>query len=117
MDKYVLVAGHRLDEPITLRRVEPLDGAFLHRLSPGLDIKKTRPRFLRATPQAGFRRSAEFPSLELHRRENAQSNGLNPIVPHIATRNLRVSKLMARLGKSGVAAEQQRPAIARRGGP
>jgi hypothetical protein len=40
----------------------------LHRLSPGLDIKKTRPRFLRATPQAGFRMSAEFLSRETHSR-------------------------------------------------
>jgi hypothetical protein len=29
---------------------------------------------------------------------NAQSIGLNPIVPDIATRNLRVSKLLARVG-------------------
>src|SRR4030081_1584961 len=69
MDEHVLIAGHRLDEAITLGRVEPLDGAFLHRLSPGLDIKKTRPRFLRATPQAGFRMSAEFPSLIFQVRE------------------------------------------------
>jgi hypothetical protein len=34
------------------------------------------------------------------RSRNAQSIGLNPIVLHIATRNLRVSKLLARLGKS-----------------
>src|SRR5208337_3376836 len=68
MDEHVLIAGHRLDEPITLGRVEPLDGAFLHRLSPGLDVKKTRPRYLRATPQAGFRMSAEFPSRETHSR-------------------------------------------------
>src|SRR3954466_6732233 len=54
MDQHVLIAGHRLDEPITLGRVEPLDGAFLHRLSPGLDVKKTRSRYLRATPQAGL---------------------------------------------------------------
>src|SRR6266403_4997186 len=68
MDEHVLIAGHRLDEPITLGWVEPLDGAFLHRLSPGLDIKKTRPRILRATPQAGFRMSAQFLSRETHSR-------------------------------------------------
>src|SRR3954451_19004158 len=45
MDEHVLVSLHRLDEPITLGRVEPLDGAFLHRLSPGLDVKKTRSRY------------------------------------------------------------------------
>src|ERR1700722_11689469 len=45
MDEHVLIADRRLDEPITLCRVEPLDGAFLHRLSPGLDVKTTRPRF------------------------------------------------------------------------
>src|ERR1700729_209406 len=68
MDEHVLIAGHRLDEPITLCRVEPLDGAFLHRLSPGLDVKKTRPRFSRATPQAGFRMSAQFPRRKTHSR-------------------------------------------------
>src|SRR6187549_2847469 len=85
MDEHVLIAGHRLDEPITLGRVEPLDGAFLHRLSPGLDIKKTRPRFSRATPQAGFRKSAEFPSLERHRRETHSRTvwiRLYPILQH-----------------------------------
>src|ERR1700732_3050909 len=92
MDEHVLIAGHRLDEPIPLRRVEPLDGAFLHRLSPGLDIKKTRPRILRATPQAGF-----WDVCSISQSRNAQSIGLNPIVPDIATRNLRVSKLLARL--------------------
>src|SRR5580698_9103030 len=34
MDEDVLVADGRLDEPVTLGRVEPLDGALLHRLSP-----------------------------------------------------------------------------------
>src|SRR6266540_954092 len=28
MNEYVLVAGLRADEPVTLRRIEPLDGAF-----------------------------------------------------------------------------------------
>jgi hypothetical protein len=96
MDEHVLIADHRLDEPITLRRVEPLDGAFLHRLSPGLDVKKTRPRFLRAAPQAGL---SDVCSISQSR--NAQSIGLNPIVPDIATRILRVSKLLARHRKSG----------------
>src|SRR4030088_1874661 len=68
MDEHVLIAGHRLDEPLTLCRVEPLDGAFLHRLSPGLDVKKTPPQFLRPTPQAGFRMSAQFLSRETHSR-------------------------------------------------
>src|ERR1043166_2633934 len=95
MDEHILVSLHRLDEPITLGRVEPLDGAFLHRLSPGLDVKKTRPRFLRATPQAGF---SDVCSISWSR--NAQSIGLNPIVPDIATRNLRVSKPLAWLKKS-----------------
>src|SRR5258708_31707132 len=96
MDEHVLIAGHRLDEPITLCRVEPLDGAFLHRLSPGLDVKKTRPRFTRATPQAGF--SDVCCSISWPR--NAQSIALNPIVPAIATRNFRVSKLLARFTTS-----------------
>jgi hypothetical protein len=101
MDKHILIAGHRLDEPITLGRVEPLDGAFLHRLSPGLDIKKTRPRFLRATPQTGLSDVCSISESDISRSRNAQSIGLNPIVPDIATRNLRVSKPLARLGKSG----------------
>src|SRR5450756_62546 len=68
MDEHVLIADRGLDEPITLCRVEPLDGAFLHRLSPGLDVKKTRLRILRATPQAAFRMSAQFLSRETHSR-------------------------------------------------
>src|SRR5215471_5195110 len=36
VNEHVLVAGLGPDEPVTLRRVEPLDGAFLHRRSPGL---------------------------------------------------------------------------------
>jgi hypothetical protein len=66
--------------------------------------------------------SAEFPSLQTSSSRNAQSIGLNPIVPDIATRNLRVSKLLARLGNRisfvirpvpPVATEQQCPSIAR----
>src|SRR4051812_6357997 len=86
MDEHVLVSLHRLDEPITLGRVEPLDGAFLHRLSPSLDIKKTRPRYLRATPQAGFRRSAEF-LVAKRTVERPRSD-----CAWIPTRKLRVSK-------------------------
>src|ERR1700710_3090910 len=96
MDEHVLLAGRRLDEPVTLGRVEPLDGAFLHRLSPGLDIKKTRPRF--RVPR--HKRASE--GLLISWSRNAQSNGLNPIVPDIATRNLHVSKLPARLRKSDI---------------
>jgi hypothetical protein len=51
---------------------------------------------LRATPQAGF---SDVCSISQSR--NAQSIGLNPIVPDIATRILRVSKLLAQHGKSG----------------
>src|SRR4051794_29777121 len=87
MDEHVLVSLHRLDEPITLGRVEPLDGAFLHRLSPSLDVKKTRPRYHACHATNGL---PEVCSISWSR--NAQSNGLDPIVPGIATRNLRVSK-------------------------
>src|ERR1700761_3522888 len=55
MDEHILIAAVRLDEPIALGRVEPFDGTLRHRLSPALDVKKTRPRFTRATPQTGFR--------------------------------------------------------------
>ena len=34
VNEHILVAGGRLDEPVALGRIEPLDGAFLHRLSP-----------------------------------------------------------------------------------
>jgi hypothetical protein len=34
MDEHILVAARRLDEPIALSWIEPLDGALLHRLSP-----------------------------------------------------------------------------------
>src|SRR5205807_9649809 len=30
VDEYILLAGLRPDEPVTLRRIEPLDGALLH---------------------------------------------------------------------------------------
>src|SRR5713226_9327204 len=59
MDEHVLIADGRLDEPKTLGRVEPLDGTLRHCVSPGLDEKKTRPRFPRATPQTGFGVSAQ----------------------------------------------------------
>src|ERR1700730_15478790 len=69
MDENVLVADGWLDEPITLGRVEPLDGTLRHRLSPGLDAKKTRPRFPRATPQTAFPQSAQIQNLEFQNRE------------------------------------------------
>jgi hypothetical protein len=50
---------------------------------------------LRAAPQAGL---SDVCSISQSR--NAQSIGLNPIVPDIATRILRVSKLLARHRKS-----------------
>src|SRR4051812_34768179 len=34
--EHVLVAAIWLDEPVAFGRVEPLDGAFLHRRSPGI---------------------------------------------------------------------------------
>src|SRR4051812_34445402 len=97
MDEHVLVSLHRLDEPITLGRVEPLDGAFLHRLSPSLDVKKTRPRYHACHATNGL---PEVCSISWSR--NAQSNGLDPIVPGIATRNLRVSKPRRRSEKAAV---------------
>jgi hypothetical protein len=45
MDEHVLLADGRLDEPIAVGRAEPVNGALRHRLSPGLHVKKTRPRF------------------------------------------------------------------------
>src|SRR6202012_2079296 len=56
VDEHVPVAALGLDEAVTLGWVEPLDGAFLHRLScfPRLDQRKTPPRITRATPQTGF---------------------------------------------------------------
>src|ERR1700724_2068028 len=105
MDEHVLIAGHRLDEPITLRRVEPLDGAFLHRLSPALDVKKTRPRFTRATPQAGF---LDLCSISWSR--NAQSNGLKSDCTKIATRKLQLSKSRLRPGRRAEDHQKEREA-------
>src|SRR5262249_24614545 len=34
VNEHILVAGRGLDEPVTLRRIEPFDGALLHRRSP-----------------------------------------------------------------------------------
>src|SRR4051812_16214050 len=46
VDEDVLVTAVRLDEPISLGRVEPFDGALLrHPQSPPLDTKTTRPLF------------------------------------------------------------------------
>src|SRR5262249_25651031 len=42
VDEYILVAGLRPDEPVTLRRIKPLDGAFLHRRLLSLQSKSTR---------------------------------------------------------------------------
>src|SRR5690348_4989293 len=101
MDEHVLVAAHRLDESVTLCRVEPFDGAFLHRhrLSPRLDEKKTRHAIKRVTPQTGFRKSAQFPSLGSQRRET-HSRTANSDCAGIATRNLELSKLPAPLSES-----------------
>src|SRR5215469_1087406 len=35
MHEHVLVPSRGSDEPVALSRIEPLDGALLHRLSPG----------------------------------------------------------------------------------
>src|SRR5215469_7252092 len=34
VNEHILIAGRRLDEPVALGRIEPLDAALLHRLSP-----------------------------------------------------------------------------------
>src|SRR5947209_11962863 len=34
VNEHILVAARRLDEPVALGRIEPLDGALLHRLPP-----------------------------------------------------------------------------------
>src|SRR5215471_4419453 len=64
VDEHVLLAGGRLDEPIALGRVEPLDGTLGHRLSPALDAnkqtKKDAVTFPRATPQTGLRKSCSI---------------------------------------------------------
>src|SRR5664279_4340594 len=92
MDEHVLIADGRLDEPITLGRVEPLDGTLRHRLSPALDIKKTRPRYSRATPQAASGSLLNF--LVAKRTVERPKSDCSDI----ATRNLRVSKLSAGTG-------------------
>src|SRR5262249_53064887 len=44
VDEYVLVSGRWSDEPVALSRIEPLDGAFVHRRSPSLKSILTRSR-------------------------------------------------------------------------
>src|SRR5260370_2887684 len=99
MDEHVLLAGHRLDEPITLGRVEPLDGALLHRLSPCLDIKKTRPRFSRATPQTGFRNSAQFPSLRYQGLETHSRTAKIRLRPRLHHENCTLASFWPGHGK------------------
>src|SRR5579862_6932480 len=63
MHELVLVAACRFDEPVALCRIEPFDGALLHRLSPQLALcqMKTqnaqpvrRVQAPRSAPQARF---------------------------------------------------------------
>src|SRR6266540_6838035 len=44
VDEDVLISGRWSDEPVALGRIEPLDGALVHRLSPGLKSILTRNR-------------------------------------------------------------------------
>src|SRR3954471_42539 len=95
MDEHILVSLHRLDEPVTLGRVEPLDGAFLHRLSPGLDVKKDAVTLFACHATSGFPEGLlYFPGRETHSR-----TACTPIVPWIATRKPRVSKPRPLTGK------------------
>src|SRR5579864_2721190 len=68
MDENVLVAARRFDEPVALGRVEPFDGALLHRLPPQsvlvpsktqANSRRTAVQMLRSTPQARFWRKSE----------------------------------------------------------
>src|SRR6185295_12864244 len=73
MDEHVPVATGRLDEPITLGRVEPFNGAFRHRSSPGLDKKRRGHVSQRATPQTGFRVSRVVASRQKRTVERPRS--------------------------------------------
>src|SRR5215475_10878768 len=42
VDEHVLIAGGRPDEPVAFRRIEPFDGAFLHRLSPSQSARQVK---------------------------------------------------------------------------
>src|SRR5215831_7811218 len=92
MDEHVLIPADRPDEPITLGRVEPLDGALMHRhrLSPRLDKKD-------AAPRSSVPRHKRLPeACSISKSRNAQAERPIPIAKWIATRNLRLSKLLGR---------------------
>src|SRR6266513_2576088 len=63
VDEHVLVSGRWSDEPVALSRIEPLDGAFVHRRSPGLKPILTRGRTaaIRATTRLWGRSEAIAP--------------------------------------------------------
>jgi hypothetical protein len=54
VDEDVLVTSLRLDEPVTLRRIEPLDGAFLHVGLLQSQVNDDAMSSLHAAPQAVF---------------------------------------------------------------
>src|SRR5215510_14161462 len=95
MDEHIPIAAVRLDEPVSLGRVEPFDGTLGHRLSPALDVKKTRPRFRVPRHKRASGSPAQFPSRETHSRTAKSDCGW------IATRNPFISKPLARLRKFG----------------
>src|SRR2546427_517818 len=90
VDEYVLVSGRWLDEPGALSRIEPLDGALLHRRSPGLKPVLTRSRnaAIRATTRFLGRSEAVAP-----RRRSAGSQ--NQIADRANTKNWALARPIA----------------------
>ena len=54
VNEHILVAARRLDEPLALSRIKPLDGALLHRLSPNSFQMSAKTRSRHRTPRAVF---------------------------------------------------------------
>src|SRR5262249_26140266 len=98
VDENVLIAAGWVDEPVAFGRVEPFDGALLHRLSPKSVIAagETRNASLQAALQPGF---CEDPKRCVHHAEP-------PERPKSDCTAIRISKM--RLNQGFVAARGTR---------
>src|SRR5262249_11601997 len=87
VDEHVLVSGRWSDEPVALSRIEPFDGAFVHRRSPSLKSNLTRRRTAatRHTPRLWERSEAIAP-----RRRSAGSQ--NQIAGRANTKNRALAR-------------------------
>src|SRR5712691_4689457 len=112
VDEYVLVSGRWLDEPVAFSRIEPLDGALLHRRSPGLKPVLTRSRnaAIRATTRFLGRSDAVAP-----RRRSAGSQ--NQIADRANTKNWALARPIALSRRRSQVACASRSHVPARGAP